>query len=366
MATFAFYQLRLWKKHLLQHQAILDLALPEMGLQGGESAVEERLLDALLKGLGIPVRLRAECQRRYGNEQRRAANRKDDVTNKSQTPISFYVSASRFLSLFDKIVDAANIKDDKEFIASKDRVLFQALFDLGVYYNILGQDAMKEVVALYQSGDYDKSAPPEPVDGVLWKQGEAASIELNFECFAFARRALQAIGGTEFNSISAVQSAPPMARFMVYRFTHAIAHVLGLPVDLAWALGFFQGTKIVDQAILKNLEAMSAGEPAPSDEGLSPDIAGTIQETLRRLALSADAIEQAWDDGVFDPEEILILRYSLLHLFGLGEEIAARFIGTKEKAARLVGALRGKPVNASEEIQLSEDDIIPDSDVDLA
>ena len=364
MATFAFYQLRLWRKHLLQHQAILDLALPEMGLQGGESAVEERLLDALLRGLGIPLRLRAECQRRYGNEQRRVAARREEIDSKSQAAGSFYLAASRFLVLFDRMLSDAGVGEDKGFLGARDRLLFQTLFDLGVYYNIFGQEAMQDVVKLYQSGDFDKTLPPEPPDGVLWKQGEAASTELNLECFAHARRVLQAVGSTEFNNISVVQNAPAMARFMVHRFTNLISHVLGLPVDLAWALGFFQGTKLVDRSVLAHLEAMVAGEPVPSDEGLSPDISGTIQETMRRLALSADAIEQAWNDGVFDPEEILILRYSLLHLFGLGEDIAARFIGTREKAARLVDALRGKPVSASEEIQLTDDDMIPDSDVE--
>ena len=364
MATFAFYQLRLWRKHLLQHQAILDLALPEMGLQGGESAVEERLLDALLRGLGIPVRLRAECQRRYGNEQRRGAARREEISSRSQAPGSFYVAASRFLVLFDRIIADAGVADDKLFLGARDRLLFQTLFDLGVYYNIFGQDAMQDAVKLYQTGDFDKTLSPEPPDGVLWKQGEAASTELNLECFAHARRALQAVGSVEFNNLSAVQSAPSMARFMVHRFTNLISNVLGLPVDLAWALGFFQGTKLVDRSVLAHLEALVSGAPAPSDDGLSADISSTIQETMRRLALSADAIEQAWNDGVFDPEEILILRYSLLHLFGLGEDIAARFIGTRERAARLVGALRGKPVNASAEIQLPEEDMIPNSDVE--
>lgn len=364
MATFAFYQLRLWRKHLLQHQAILDLALPEMGLQGGESAVEERLLDSLLRGLGIPLRLRAECQRKYGNEQSRALGRKDEIVQKSMAPGSFYLAASRFFALFDKIIADANLAEEPEFTAARDRLLYQTLFDLGVYYNIFGQEAMQDAVALYQGGkgDYARNVPPEPPEGPLWKQGEAASTELNLECFAHARRARQSIGNIELNSISAVQSAPPLARFMIYRFTNLISSVLGLPVDLAWALGFFQGTKLVDQAVAAHLEAMVSGAPTPSEDGLSPDIVATIEETLRRLALAADAIEQAWNDGVFDPEEILILRYSLLHLFGLGEDIASRFIGTKEKASRLVAALRGKTVLASEEIHLSEDDLIPESD----
>jgi hypothetical protein len=364
MATFAFYQLRLWRKHLLQHQAILDLALPEMGLQGGESAIEERLLDALLRGLGIPVRLRAECQRRYGNEQRRGDARRLEISSKSMAPNSFYVAASRFLVLFDRIITDAGVSDDRAFLGVRDRLLFQTLFDLGVYYNIFGQEAMQDVVKLYQDGNFDKTLGAEPPDGALWKQGEAASTELNLECFAHARRALQAIGAQEFHNLSAVQNAPPLARFMVHRFTNLISNVLGLPVDLSWALGFFQGTKLVDQAVLAQLDSMVAGEAVSSPENLSPDIASTIEETMRRLALSADAIEQAWNDGVFDPEEILILRYSLLHLFGLGEDIAARFIGTREKANRLVAALRGKSVNASEEIQLSEDDMIPESDVE--
>jgi hypothetical protein len=330
-----------------------------MGLQGGESAVEERLLNALLQGLGVPLRLRAEAQRRYGNEQRRTAQRKDEIARASHEPGSFYVAASRVISLFESAVQSAGVAGDPAFEAGREKLFFQMLFDLGIYYNIMGQEAMEEVVRLYQKGEgaFDRSAPPEPPDGPLWLPGDPPSIELNLEAFAHARRVLQAIGHVELSSVSAIQASPPMARFLLHRFLHLVSAVLGLPADLPWVLGFLQGTQLVDKTISAHLDALLRDALPPPLDGLSPDIAGMVQETIRRVAMASEGIEQAWRDGVFDPEEVLLLRYSLLHLFGLSEEISARFIGIKERAHRLVSALRGVPISGNT-LTLSEEDLL--------
>lgn len=359
MSIYAPYQVRLWRKHLLQHQAILDLALPEMGLQGGESAVEERLLSALLQGLGVPVRLRAETQRRYGNEKRRESIRKGEIARASQDVGSFYVAASRFIALFEEAVREAGVAGEPAFEQGREKVFFQTLFDLGLYYNIIGQEAMEDAVKLYDKGkgNFDRSAPTLPPDGPLWHPGDPPSLELNLEAFAHARRALQAIGHTELGSVSAVQAAAPMARFLIHRFRGLVVSVLGLPADLPWVLGFFQGTRLVDRTIAAQLEALINSSTPPDLSELSPDIAGMVQETTRRLAMAADGIEQAWRDGVFDPEEVLLLRYSLLHLFGLSEELSARFIGVKDRAQRLVASLRGVPIEG-EALAISNHDML--------
>jgi hypothetical protein len=342
MSTYASYQLRLWRKHLMQHQVLLDLSLPELGLYGGESAAEEALLSTLLKGLGVPLRLRAEAQRRYGNEAAKRQSRRDDVESRSDSPGSFYMGASRLFSLFEGATSAAGAVGDAAFEAVRERMLFQTLLDLGVFYGIYGHDPMREAVTLYGGGkgDFARGAPPEPPEGPLLREGDPIGVELHFEAFAHARRALRELGDIELGAISAISQAPAPARVVIHRFAAVINAVIGLPTKLSGALGFLQGTRLVDRAVTERLDALLGQGPPPDDAGLGQDVLAAANETVHRLRLAADTIEEAWRDGALDPEETLILRYALLHLFGLPEDAAGRYVGSREVAAKLVAALR--------------------------
>jgi hypothetical protein len=343
------YNPRLWRKHILQHHVYSDLNLPEVGLRGGESPTEEALWAAAMDSVGIPPEFRGEVKRQYQEFSTNEALIRSLLKKKDKQSGSPYLNASKLCSLFERSAREAGVEDHPDFLANREQLFWNTLVDFGIYYDIYGAGYLRDVVALFRSGDYEKGLAPMSVgERALQAEGEELSPDVGVEVSGYARRALLLYGAGPLTAVG-VSRASAVGRFAIHRFKNFLRFVVGAKMFslagdalLEGALALAQWARLVDLEAAARLDDLAAGrEAARHYEDERPEaFEQQVQQVLVRLRRAEPAISQAFADGWIDPEERVLLRYLFPHVFGIGEQAIARFLVDAESATRLCAGLK--------------------------